>query len=66
MEIDFIPVKANFAQAPEWEDAIEAAIKVWLEPSNLGDRRKVIRLFNAMLNKAPLASSESKGEGGRE
>ena len=52
-KIDYIPVKAAFAQAEEWEEAIEAGIKEWLVPSNLGDRRKVIRLFNAMLSKAP-------------
>lgn len=57
MNVDFIPIKASFAQAPEWEDAIEAAIKIWLEPTSIGDRRKVIKLFNAMLSKAPKRES---------
>ncbi len=55
--VDYIPIKASFAQAPEWEDAIEAAIKVWLEPTSLGDRRKVIGIFNTMLSKAPVRGS---------
>jgi hypothetical protein len=48
-----IPVEAVFAQAPEWEPAIAAAMKVWLDRSSIGDRRKIIALFNAMLLKAP-------------
>lgn len=48
-----IPPEAYGAQAPEWEPAIAAGIKVWIEPSSIGDRRKVIHLFNAMLRAAP-------------
>jgi hypothetical protein len=51
--VDYIPDKAAFAQSPEWEDAIDAAIRIWIRPVSIGDRRVVIDIFNAMLARAP-------------
>ena len=58
-QVDYIPTKACFAQALEWEEAIEAGIKAWLNPSSIGDRRKVIRIFNMMLEKAPAIKANT-------
>lgn len=57
-QIEEIPVKANFALAEEWEPAIDAGIRVWLESSSIGDRRKLIRMFNAMLALAPEVTNK--------
>lgn len=63
MEVDFIPTKACFAQAPEWEDSINEATKYILRTRSfypIGDRRFAIGLFNAMLEKAPRVISCGK------
>jgi hypothetical protein len=57
-----IPAEAYGAQAPEWEPAIAAGIKVWTEPSSIGDRRKVIGVFNAMLLAAPPPGAQELRE----
>ena len=57
-EVDYIPVEANFALAEEWEEAITAAMLVWMRPSSIGDRRIVIDMFNAMLMHAPSPKME--------
>lgn len=54
--VDYIPLEASFAQAPEWEPAIDAGITQWIRNTNIGDRRKVIAIFNDMLYCAPTST----------